>query len=89
MSYKASEERVLEALIQLERETGQPMRKNFLNKVYLNRKKDAKLTLLSFVTKKSESRITEELISQCIQNFENENGRLESIAKELLKVTYA
>ena len=87
MSYKTSEERVLEALQQLERKTGQPMRKNFLNKVYLNRKKDAKLTLLSFITNKSESKITEELISQCIRNFENENGKLENIAKTLLKVS--
>jgi hypothetical protein len=87
LSCRVDERRILAALNQLERETGQPMRKGFLNKVYLNRKKDAKLTLLSFVTNKSESKIAGELITQYIRNFENENGKLEILAKELLKVT--
>lgn len=87
MSCRIDEKRILAALNQLERKTGRPMRKNYLNKVYLNRKKDAKLTLLSFVTNKSESTIAGELISQHIKNFENENGRLEILAKELLKVS--
>ena len=85
MSCRVDEKKVLVALNQLERKTAKPMRKIFLNKVYLNRKKDAKLTLLSFVTNKSESRIAGELISQYIKNFENENGELKILAKELLK----
>ena len=39
------------------------------------------------MTNKSESKIAGELISQHIKNFENENGRLETLAKELLKVS--
>lgn len=77
-------ERVKNALKQLKIETGQPMRKNFLNKVYLNRIKDAKLVLLSFVMNKSESSITEELITNHIKDFEKENGNLETLAEERL-----
>lgn len=84
MSYKTAEKRVLRAFQQLNIITGEPLRKNILNKVYLDRNRDAKLTLLSFVTNESESSIIGELINQCIRNFENKNGELEELANELL-----
>lgn len=48
-----NEEEVKKALKQLKRNAGQKIRRIFSNKVYLDRKTDGKLKLLSFITQKS------------------------------------
>lgn len=79
-----SEEDVRNAFKQIRRSAGQKIRKIFANKAYLDRIIDGKLTLLSFVTQKSRSSIMEKTIYNHIQEFENENGKLEHLAMERL-----
>lgn len=77
-----NEEEVKKALKQLKRNAGQKIRRIFSNKVYLDRKTDGKLKLLSFITQKSRSSILNKTICSHIQEFERKNGKLEDLVLE-------
>ena len=79
------EEEVFKALNQLERKAGQQIRKVFGTKAYLDRIGNAKLVLLSFVTKQSRSSIIDKITRQHIQEFERKNGELEILALEIIE----
>lgn len=79
---KIEEVKAKVALNQLERNSGQPIRKVFQRTMYLDRITDAKLLLLSIATKRSKNSIIDEILNKHIRDFEKLNGKLENIIKE-------